>query len=87
MKAAADTRRERVRAMLADLKMPDALEVVDEIFAQADYGTVTATEAIEQLRTITTLNGAFCRPLQRPQRVIADARTARTGAQPVHARR
>ena len=49
MKAAADTRRERVRAMLADLKMPGALEVVDEILAQADGGTVTATEAIEQL--------------------------------------
>ena len=33
--------------MLADLKMPGALEVVDEILAQADGGTVTATEAIE----------------------------------------
>ena len=49
MKVALDSRRERVRAMLADLKMPGALEVVDEILAQADGGTVTATEAIEQL--------------------------------------
>ena len=49
MKVATDSRRERVRAMLAELKMPGALEVVDEILAQADGGTVTATEAIEQL--------------------------------------
>ena len=49
MKAAPDSRRERVRAMLADLKMPGALEAVDGILAQADGGTVTATEAIEQL--------------------------------------
>ena len=35
--------------MLADLKMPGALEAVDAILAQADGGTVTATEAIELL--------------------------------------
>ena len=49
MKQVEGSRRERVRAMLADLKMPGALEAVDGILAQADGGTVTATEAIEQL--------------------------------------
>ena len=49
MKAAARNRRDRVRAMLADLKMPGALEVADDILAQADGGTVTASEAVERL--------------------------------------
>ena len=49
MKGAAKNRRERVRAMLADLKMPGALEVADDILAQADGGSVTAGEAIEKL--------------------------------------
>ena len=35
--------------MLADLKMPGALEAVDGILAQADSGAATAGEAIEQL--------------------------------------
>ena len=35
--------------MLADLKMPGALEAVDGILAQADSGAVTAGEAIEEL--------------------------------------
>ena len=49
MKAAANSRRDRVRAMLTDLKMPGALEAVDAILAQADSGSATATEAIEEL--------------------------------------
>ncbi len=49
MKAAANSRRDRVRAMLADLKMPGALEAMDGILAQADSGSATATEAIEEL--------------------------------------
>ena len=51
MKPAANSRRERVRAMLADLKMPGALEAVDDILAGADSGAATASEAIEQLLT------------------------------------
>ena len=43
------SRRDHVRAMLADLKMPGALEAVDGILAQADNGGATASEAIEQL--------------------------------------
>ena len=42
-------RRDRLRAMLADLKMPGALEAVDGILAEADSGAVTASEAIEKL--------------------------------------
>ena len=49
MKAAAKNRRDRVRAMLADLKMPGALEAADDILAQADGGSVTAGEALEKL--------------------------------------
>ena len=49
MMAPANNRRDRVRAMLADLKMPGALEVIDGILAQADSGATTAGEAIEQL--------------------------------------
>lgn len=40
-------RRKRLRAMLADLKMPGALEAVDGVLAKVDSGTVTAGEAIE----------------------------------------
>jgi DNA replication protein DnaC len=43
------TRRDQIRSMLADLKMPGALEAADDILAQADGGTITATEAIEKL--------------------------------------
>ena len=36
MKAAAKNRRDRVREMLADLKMPGALEAAEDMLAQAD---------------------------------------------------
>jgi DNA replication protein DnaC len=35
--------------MLADLKLPGALEAVDDILAEVDRGAMTASEAIEQL--------------------------------------
>ena len=47
--SAGGDRRDRLRGMLADLKMPGALEAVDGILAQADGGSVTASEAMEQL--------------------------------------
>ena len=47
MTATASARRDRLRAMLADLKMPGALEAVDGVLAQVDSGAVTADEAIE----------------------------------------
>ena len=49
MRAEAGNRRDRLRAMLADLKMPGALEAVDGVLAQADSGAATAGEAIELL--------------------------------------
>ena len=54
MKAPAPTRRDRLRAMLADLKMPGALEAVDGILSEADSGTLSAAEAIEQLLNAQT---------------------------------
>jgi DNA replication protein DnaC len=49
MKAVATSRREQIRWMLADLKMPGALEAVDGILSKADGGSVTAAEAIQEL--------------------------------------
>ena len=49
MKAAPSSRREQIRWMLADLKMPGALEAVDGILSKADGGSVTAAEAIQEL--------------------------------------
>lgn len=48
MKAEA-SRRERIRAMLADLKLPGALEAIDQVLSEADGGHATAAEAIEKL--------------------------------------
>jgi DNA replication protein DnaC len=41
--------RDRLRAQLADLKMPGALEALDEILASVDSGTLQAPAALEQL--------------------------------------
>ena len=49
MKIAAPSRRDRIRAQLADLKLPGALEAVDPILAGVDGGKITAPEAIEAL--------------------------------------
>jgi DNA replication protein DnaC len=49
MKVQSASRREQIRAMLADLKMPGALEAVDRVLSEADGGAVTAAEAIEKL--------------------------------------
>ena len=49
MTVAAASRRDDIRSMLADLKLPGALEAVDGILAQADGGHVTASEAIKDL--------------------------------------
>ena len=49
MNAPAPARRDRLRAMLADLKMPGALEAVDGILSDANGGTISAAVAIEQL--------------------------------------
>ena len=49
MKAAVRSRRDRIRTQLADLKLPGALEALDEVLTGVDGGGVTASEAIEQL--------------------------------------
>ncbi len=49
MKAAPASRREQIRWMLADLKMPGALEAADDILSKADGGSITAAEAIQEL--------------------------------------
>ena len=49
MKVQARSRREQIRAMLADLKLPGSLEAVDEVLRDADGGTLTPAEAIERL--------------------------------------
>jgi DNA replication protein DnaC len=46
---ASRSRRDRIRHMLADLKMPGALEALDQVLTGVDGGGVTASEAIEQL--------------------------------------
>ena len=43
------SRRERIAAQLADLKMPGALEALDEVLAGFDGGRQTAAGAIERL--------------------------------------
>ncbi len=49
MKPPAPSRRDRLRGMLADLKMPGALEAVDGILSEVDGGAISAAEAIERL--------------------------------------
>lgn len=49
MSTAVPTQRDRLRAMLADLKMPGALEAVDGILSEIDSGSLGASEAIARL--------------------------------------
>jgi len=49
MKPTAPSRRDRLRHILADLRMPGALEALDAILHGVDGGALTAPEAIEQL--------------------------------------
>jgi len=45
----ARSRSTRIAAQLADLKMPGALEALDDVLADVDGGGATAAEAIERL--------------------------------------
>ncbi len=60
--------------MLADLKLPGALEAVDGILAQADSGAVTASEAIEGLLSaqIVLRNNRRLRVLTHPALLVVD---------------
>jgi DNA replication protein DnaC len=73
MRAAARSRREQIRAMLADLKLPGSLEAVDELLSQVDGGTLTAAEAIERLlgAQITLRNNRRLQTAMRASRLPA----------------
>ena len=49
MKGAAPSRRDRIRSQLADLKMPGALEALDQVLSGVDGAKLVAAEAIESL--------------------------------------
>jgi DNA replication protein DnaC len=49
MKTPSRSRRDRIRALFADLKMPGALEALDQVLTTVDSGSTTASEAIENL--------------------------------------
>lgn len=71
MSAAA--RRDHIREMLADLKLPGALEAVDEILADADRGGLSAGEAVERLlqSQITLRNNRRLQTAMRSSRLPA----------------
>jgi DNA replication protein DnaC len=73
MKATAVSRRETLRAMLADLKMPGALEAIDGILSKADSGSVSAAEAIQELlgAQITLRNNRRLQAAMRSSRLPA----------------
>jgi DNA replication protein DnaC len=73
MNAALRSQRDDIRAMLADLKMPGALEAVDGILSDVDGGTATATEAIERLLSaqITLRNNRRLNAAMRSSRLPA----------------
>jgi DNA replication protein DnaC len=69
----ATERRDHIRAMLADLRLPGALEAVDEILAGVDRGSLHASQAIESLLTaqITLRNNHRLRTAMRSSRLPA----------------
>src|SRR5690606_25867995 len=73
MTRAAASRRDHIRVMLADLRMPGALEAVAEILVGADGGAFTAAEAIERLRPaqISLRNTRRLQPAMRSSRLPA----------------
>jgi len=73
MKPQTRTRREQIRAMLADLKLPGSLEAVDGVLSDADGGTLSAAEAIERLlgAQITLRNNRRLQTAMRASRLPA----------------
>ncbi len=65
------SRRERIAAQLADLKMPGALEALDGVLAGIDGGQMTPAEAIERLLAaqIELRNGRRLEAALRPSRL------------------
>ncbi|NIN10001.1 MAG: ATP-binding protein [Gemmatimonadales bacterium] len=73
MKTARLSRRDRIRAMLADLKMPGALEALDGILSDVDGSQITPAEAIENLlgAQITLRNNRRLQAAMRSSRLPA----------------
>jgi DNA replication protein DnaC len=69
----ATERRDHIRAMLADLRLPGALEAVDEILSEVDRGSLHASEAMERLLSaqITLRNNHRLRTAMRSSRLPA----------------
>lgn len=69
----ATERRDHIRSMLADLRLPGALEAVDEILADVDRGSLHASQAIERLLTaqISLRNNHRLRTAMRSSRLPA----------------
>ena len=69
----ATERRDHIRSMLADLRLPGALEAVDEILSEVDRGSLHASQAIERLLTaqITLRNNHRLRTAMRSSRLPA----------------
>ena len=69
----ATARRDHIRGMLADLKLPGALEAVDDILAEVDRGAFTASEAVERLldAQITLRNNRRLQTAMRSSRLPA----------------
>ena len=67
----ATERRDHIRAMLADLRLPGALEAVDEILSDIDRGSLTGSEAMERLLAaqITLRNNHRLRTAMRSSRL------------------
>ena len=67
------SRRERLMAMLADLKMPGALEALDGVLQGVDGGRITPAEAIEELlgAQITLRNNRRLQAAMRSSRLPA----------------
>ena len=73
MKRTQLSRRDRIRAMLADLKMPGALEALDGVLSDVDGGQNTPAEAIENLlgAQITLRNNRRLQAAMRSSRLPA----------------
>jgi DNA replication protein DnaC len=73
MKRTQLSRRDRIRAMLADLKMPGALEALDGVLSDVDGGQTTPAEAIENLlgAQITLRNNRRLQAAMRSSRLPA----------------
>jgi DNA replication protein DnaC len=69
----ASSLRDRIRAQLADLKMPGALEALDDILAGVDGGTLPAPAAVEALlgAQITLRNNRRLQAAMRSSRLPA----------------